>query len=468
MEKNHKQLWDECLAIIADNIPQEQFDSWFRPISSISFEDGNLTLGVPSAFFVEHLESCFMRIIATVLRRVYGPDVKLLYRYKIVNSEPSSRIDTLSKNPSPAVQNRQQEVNSANPFITSQPVDNDLDSQLNPTLTFENYLGGESNKLARSIGEAIAADPKCKTFNPLFVFGPSGVGKTHLIQAIGIRIKEKNPAARILYITARLFESQFTVASRNGKINDFTNFYQSIDTLIIDDIQDLMGKEKTQQAFFHIFNFLHLNHRQIILASDCCPSDLKGMPERLLTRFKWGMTVELERPDLDLRRQVLRLKAAHDGINLPPDVLDYIAANVTDSIRELEGIVVSLMASATFLNKEITVDLARRVVNHSVRTARRTINFEMIAESVSEFYNIDIDRLFTKTRKREVSDARQMVMFLCKKHINMAVTAIGTRLSRNHATVHHAIKTIEDRLPIDKKLQEDITAIEHTFTTSHQ
>ncbi len=447
--------WDDCLKIFKDNLAPDQFHAWFEPVTAVSYIDGTLTLSVPSPYFVEYLEEKYLGIIGTVLRRVYGEGTNLYYQYEQVQNQPATRVDVRSENRSRVIKD---EPVKANPFQA--PVNVMFDSQLNPHYTFENYCGSISNRLARSIGETIANDPTCTTFNPLFVFGPSGVGKTHLIHAIGIRIKERNPMARVLYVNARLFESQFTVASRNGKINEFITFYQSIDVLIIDDIQDLIDKEKTQMTFFHIFNHLHLNNKRIILTSDCCPSQLKGMPERMLTRLKWGMTVELERPDLQLRKEVLRRKADTDGLSISQEVLDFIAEGVTGSIRELEGIMVSLLAHATILSQDITIDLARSVLSNAVKVARKQLNFEMITQSVSAYYNIEPDDLFTKSRKREISDARQMVMYLAKKHVKMPLTAIGTRLSRTHATVLYACKNIEERLPIEKQLQEDVNKIE--------
>lgn len=459
-EKTHIQLWEDCLRIFADNLPHEQFVTWFQPVSSVSFTDNVLTLGVPTAFFVEQLEQRYMRIIAPTLMRVYGKDVRLFYVYNPVQEDPATTVTQQSERPSGAVQQR-----PPMPFAQAEPVP-DFESQLNPKYTFENYCGSVSNKIARSIGEAIAGNPKCKTFNPLFVFGHTGVGKTHLIQAIGIRIKERNPRARVLYVSARLFESQYTAAamSKPSRVNEFIAFYQSIDVLIIDDIQDLMHKPGTQSAFFHIFNHLHQNQRQIIMSSDCPPSEMKDMHERLLSRFKWGMTCELESPDFDLRREVLRQRASQDGLDIPTEVLDYIAANVTDSIRELEGIVVSLLAHATVLNREITIELAQAVLGNSVRVQKKSVNFDMIAQKVCDYYNIDSDKLFTKTRKREISDARQMVMYLAKRHVKMPVTAIGTRLSRSHATVLHALKNIEERLSLEAGLRNDVEKIEASLT----
>lgn len=459
MHPNTSQQWDRFLQFLKDNLSTEQYNAWFKPLSLESFDEGTpstLTLRVPSPFFAEYLEQHFLSLIAAAINKVFGRGVELYYKYDQVSNEPSTNVTMKSERPSPAV--KPQADPYVNPFRQEQV--GDIDSQLNPTYTFENYCASASNMVARSIGESIADNPKCKTYNPLFIYGPTGVGKTHLIQAIGIRIKERNPRARVLYITARLFESQFTTATFKGKINDFINFYQSIDVLIIDDIQDLIGKAATQNTFFHIFNHLHQNQKQLILSSDCCPSQMEGMEARMLSRFKWGATVELSRPDYELRKDVLSQKASHDGLQLPPEVMEFIAANVTDSIRELEGIVVSLLAHATFLNREITVDLARTVLSNAVRINKKAVNFEMIARQVSEFYNIDPDQIFAKSRKREISDARQMVMYLAKKHTKMPLKAIGSRLARTHATVLHAIKNIDERLTLEKQLREDLDKIE--------
>ncbi len=454
MEKTYTQLWEECLVIIRDNISPEQYDTWFKAVTAKSYADGKLTLNVHSAYFAEQLEERFGNLIVRTLQKVFG-NVALFFNYYTVRNDPQTQVNVRSANPTSVVTPKTAPANPFQPVVAQ-----DIDPQLNPYYTFENYCGGNSNKIARSIGEAIADNPKCKTFNPLFVFGPTGVGKTHLIQAIGIRVKERNPMARVLYVTARLFESQYTAALRNNHINDFFAFYQSIDTLIIDDVQDLAGKQGTQNTFFHIFNHLHQNQKQIILSSDCAPSQMDGFEARLLSRFKWGMSTQLEKPDPHLRKDVLVRRAERDGLSIPADVLEFIAENVTDSIRELEGVTVSLIAHATVLGREITVDLARKVLTNAVKINRRRVNFEAITQEVAHHYNIDPDVIFTKSRKREISDARQVVMYLAKKLAKMHFTAIGTRLSRTHATVLYACKSIEERLPIEKKLQEDITKIE--------
>lgn len=457
----HTELWAQCLNILKDNLSAEQFDTWFRPIASLSYENGALTIDVPSSFYVEQIEERFLKILQATLHKVYGNDVKLFYHFDQVADAPDTGVRIKSEQPSQAVGLRKTPPVPVSPFEKA-PLP-DIDTQLNPRYTFENYCMGDSNKVARSIGEAIAKNPQIKTFNPLFIFGPTGVGKTHLIQAIGIRIKEQNPSQRVLYVTSRLFENQYTTAVNRGRINDFMNFYQSIDTLIIDDIQDLMGKTATQNTFFHIFNHLHQNQKQIILSSDCRPANLDGMEARMLSRFKWGMTAELEKPDLALRKEVLVKKTEEDGLEISKDVLDFIASNVTESIRDLDGITSSLIGHAAILNMPINIDLARRVVANAVRINRKQINFEMITEHVSQFFHIEPDSIFTKSRKREVSDARQMIMYMAKKHAGMAFKAIGTRLSRSHATVLYACKNIEERLSVEKELQDSVTAIESSL-----
>ncbi len=449
MEMNHTQLWERCLEIFRDNLPQEQFDTWFKPATSLSYENNKVTIDVPSPFFVEQYEERFLRLIGPVMKRVYGEGVELYYHFNQIKDRPETQITTRTEDPASF---------GTSPFAPKRFPD--LDPQLNPRYTFENYCASDSNKLARAIGMAIANDPKLKTYNPLFIFGPTGVGKTHLIQAIGIRIKQLRPETRVLYITSRLFESQYTTAANSGKMNDFINFYQSIDVLIIDDIQDLIGKAKTQNAFFHIFNHLHQNQKQLILSSDCRPASMDGMEERLLSRFKWGMTAELERPDATLRRDVLCRKASQAGVELPEEVIDFITSNVTDSIRDLDGTLSSLVGHAAILNQEISMSLARRVVANAVKINRRQVNFEMITQQVTDYYNVDADSIFTSSRKREISDARQIVMYLAKKHTKLPLKGIGTRLSRTHATVLHACKIVEDRMLVDKQLREDIAKIE--------
>jgi len=461
---NLKQQWDKCLEIIKDNISAEQFKAWFVPIVAVKYDNDTLTLRAPSHFFVEHIEEHYLGLLSGVLRKEFGENVKLVYSYNIANKEVVNEADGSSiklktkKQIEPAA--------PGNPF--AEPAYDDIDPQLNLRFTFDNYCGSKSNQLAVSIGKAVANNPYSTPFNPMFIFGATGVGKTHLMQAIGIKVKEENPRARVLYVTSRVFETQYTAAVKQNRVNDFINFYMSIDVLLLDDIQELAGKASTQNTFFHIFNHLHNHHRLLVMTSDVRPNDLDGIVPRLISRFKSGMTVELEKPDYELRREVLNRKAMQDGLEIAPDVLDYIATNVTDSVRELEGIIVSLLAHSTVLNLDISTELARNVISNCVHINKRQLTFEIIAETVAAHYNMDTDLIYGKSRKREINDARQLVMYFAKKEINLSSTNIGMRLTRNHATVLHACKQIEQRLSVEKNFQSEIAEIENELKLAVQ
>ena len=451
--------WNECLRIIKDNLEPAQYNSWFAPITVESFENNELTLRVPTAFYVEQLDGRFYNLLASTLVRVYGKGIKLKYSYDIIKDDPQAHVVSEEPHKSVAVQ-------PMNPFAQQEKFSGiELDPQLNPVNTFENYCESKSNKLAYSIANAIATNPKCQTFNPMFIFGCTGVGKTHLIQAIGIKMKEENPLSRVLYVSARTFESQYTSAVRTNKVNDFINFYQSIDMLIVDDVQEFAGKTATQNTFFHIFNHLHNKQRHLILSCDCPPSELDGMEPRLLSRFKWGMIVELESPDYDLRRAVLLRKAMQAGVKIPDHILDFVAENVKDNVREIEGVFASLMAYSTALNQPLTIQLARNVLSNTVRMSKqnRVVTFDSISDAVCSEFNIDKELLFGKSRKRDVADARQLVMMLAKKFAKMSSTMIGLKLNRNHATVLYACKTIEERISVEKDFAAAVGRIEATL-----
>lgn len=455
----HEYLWEQARQFIADNIPAQQFAAWFGAVNSLSYENGELRLGVPSSYYAEQLDERFLPVLRAAIKKVYGRNVELFYCFNQIKDIPETNIRVRSTDQSNI---NDKHAVAANPF-TAEKNAVKIDPQLNPRYNFNNYCVGDSNRLAYSIAIQLADNPSNKTFNPFFLFGSTGVGKTHLIQAIGIRIKENNPDARVLYVTARLFQSQYTAAIHKGQINNFFHFYQSIDTLIVDDVQDLAGKPETQNTFFQIFNQLHLNNRQIVLSSDCAPAEMDGFEERLLGRFKWGVAVALDKPDMELRRNVLIKKAQQDGLNLPSDVIDYIADNVTESVRDLEGIVVSLVARATVLNCDIDMDLVRPVVANAIRMRRKQVNFEMITEAVASHFNMTPDLIFTKTRKREISDARQIVMYLAWKVGEMSLKNIGNRLGRTHATVIHGCRNIDDRLRYDRDLRASIETLRNTI-----
>ena len=364
-ESNHVGLWNRCLEIIRDNVPESTYKTWFVPIVPLKYEDKTLIVQVPSQFFYEFLEDKFVDLLRKTLYKVIGEGTKLMYNVMVDRTSiPNKTVNLEASNRSIAVPQTSVIRGSGNkaPNLLHAPAPQDLDPHLNPNYNFENFIEGYSNKLSRSVAEAVAQNPAGTAFNPLFLHGASGVGKTHLANAIGTRIKELYPGKRVLYVSAHLFQVQYTDSVRNNTTNDFINFYQTIDVLIIDDIQEFAGVTKTQNTFFHIFNHLHQNGKQLILTSDRAPVLLQGMEERLLTRFKWGMVAELEKPTVELRKNILRNKIHRDGLQFPPEVIEYIAENVNESVRDLEGIVIAIMARSTIFNKEIDLDLAQHIV----------------------------------------------------------------------------------------------------------
>lgn len=457
MTANNSERWKKCQEIIKDNLGPDPvpYETWFAPIVEESFINNVLTLRVPTNFYAEVLESRYLDLLRATLFRVYGKGIKLNYSYDIVKDVPESHVVTQVPHKSPAVQ-------EMNPFVQQDRFSSvALDSQLNPIYTFENYCESKSNKLAFTIANAIVRHPEKQTFNPMFIFGPTGVGKTHLIQAIGIGMKEENPDLRVLYLSARTFESQYTTAVRNNKVNDFINFYQSIDMLIMDDVQEFAGKTATQNTFFHIFNHLHQNGKQLILTSDRAPVLLQGMEERLITRFKWGMVAELEKPTVELRKNILRNKIHRDGLQFPPEVIDYIAENVGNSVRDLEGIVISIMAHSTIYNKEIDLELAQRIVRKVVNCESKSITIDDIITTVCKHFGLENAAIHTKSRKREVVQARQIAMYLAKNHTDFSTAKIGTLIgNKDHATVLHACKTIKQLKEVDKSFRAEIDEIQ--------
>lgn len=465
MSLEHVALWDKCLAIIKDNVEKVAYEKWFVPIKSYSFENGELVLQVPSHFFQEYIEENYTELLRPVITRVYGKGIKLYYKVTVVEN-PIATVNVSSPEKSATVSRNIRQALPAQPLSPFQtPEYEDLDSQLNPYYTFDNYYTSDSNKVARVAGEAVAASPGHNPFNPMFVYGESGVGKTHLVQAIGIKIKEQNPRARVLYLSANLFQQQYTNAVIHNQLNNFINFYQSIEVLLMDDIQEFAGKIQTQNTFFHIFNHLHLNGRQLVLTCDRPPVELEGIVPRLLTRFKWGLQVEVEHPDYALRRSILHNKIERDGLVISDEIVDYIARNVTDNVRDLEGTIVSLMAHAMAFNREVTLELAEQVLARSVRMVKKQITIDSIKDAVCNYYNIKPEKLVMRSRKREIVVARQVAMYLSKKHTSTALASIGSLLGRyDHATVLYACKTIEGQLQVDKELQKAVNEIEQMMT----
>ena len=448
--------WNRCLEIIRDNVSETTFDTWFADITPLKFEGNTLTIQVKSNFVYEFLEGNFVDLLRSTLFKVMGNGTQLMYS---VLTDKDNNL-SVEVGPECNVQGRRKANNGNSSAQVAQEEIQELDSMLINKYTFDNYVEGISNRLSRSVAISVADKPG-RAFNPLFIHGSSGVGKTHLINAIGMKIKDMHPELRVLYVSAHLFQVQYTDSILQKNFNDFMRFYQSIDVLIIDDIQEFAGLQKTQNAFFHIFNHLHLNGKQLIMTSDRSPAQLQGMEERLITRFKWGMTAEIEKPDLELRKNILRNKVYRDGLKFPEEVITYIAENVNASIRDLEGIVVSIMAHSTINNTDIDINLARRIVGDFSNYEKKTITIEEIIKKVSDYYGVETEAINTRSRKREVVLVRQIAMFLAKKYLDLSTSKIGQYVGkRDHATVLHACKTITNLAETDKQFRGELNDIE--------
>ena len=461
MSDSPKILWARCLAIIQNNVNEQQYSTWFAPIKFKSFDAQakSLVIYIPSQFYYEYLEEHFRVLMHRAIYRIYGEGVKLYYEVEVVKKnpvkQPSEENEITEQTIKPVGANKSPRLSE----VYTAP--EEWKTYLNTKQNFDNFIEGNSNKLPRSVGKAIAEHPEQQTFNPLFIYGPSGVGKTHLVNAIGTRMRELYPQKRILYLSAHLFYVQYTDSVRRNTFNDFMHFYQSIDVLIMDDIQEFAGLEGTQNTFFHIFNHLHQNGRQIILTCDRPPVNLQGMTDRLLTRFKWGLLAELERPEENLRKNILRNKIEQDGLSIPQDVIDYISANVTDSVRELEGMIHSLLAFSVVYNREVDLNFAQRVLKHSSRIENKPITMDSIIENACSCCNVTADEVYGSSRKANIVEVRQLVMYLAQKHANYNNSKIGTLIgNRNHATVLHGIRAIEKKLKTNKRLQTPLAEIE--------
>lgn len=470
MSKEHWIAWDNCLSIIKDNVPSSSFKTWFEPIEPVKLENKVLTIQVPSAFFYEYLEEQFIDILRKTLRKVLGAGAKLEYNVVIGNNKkdtpftvkyPTINSTKLENKPLSIPLKSEEGSTIKNPFIIPGIQKLHIDPQLKPDNTFENFVEGDCNRLARSAGFAVAQNPGGTAFNPLMIYGNSGLGKTHLAQAIGIEAKEKLPDKVVLYVNANKFQTQFTEATRNNNRNDFVNFYQMIDILILDDVHEFAGKEKTQETFFHIFNHLHQSGKQLILTSDKPPIELKGMEQRLLSRFKWGLTADLAVPDFETRMEILRRKVYKDGIELPEEVMEYIASHITNNVRELEGALVSLLAQSMLNKKEMTLDLASKLINKLVKNSKRELSIEYISKVVCDYFNMPVESLQAKTRKREIVQARQIAMFFSKSLTKYSLASIGAQIgNKDHATVLHACKTVTNLKDTDKNFRQFVEDIE--------
>lgn len=464
IEKNHVVLWNRCLRVIRDNVSELAYNTWFVPIVPLKYEDNALTLQVPSQFFYEFLEDKFVELLRATLYKEIGEGTKLMYNILTDKTNNISVVLETSNRSTAVPQKSTTRGLNKSPNLLQAPSPQDLDPQLNPNYNFENFIEGYSNKLSRTAGETVAKSPAQTPFNPLFLYGASGVGKTHLVNAVGTRIKELYPEKRVLYISAHLFQVQYTDSVRNNTTNDFINFYQTIDVLIIDDIQEFAGLTKTQNTFFHIFNHLHQSGKQIILTSDRPPSVLQGLEGRLLTRFKWGLITELEKPNVELRKNILRNKINRDGLKFPSEVIDYIAENVNESVRDLEGIVISIMAHSTIYNREIDITLTEHIVKKVVHVETKPLTIDTIIDKVCKHFEVESNVIHTKSRKQEIVQIRQIAMYLAKKHTDSSSSKIGKLIgNKDHATVLHACKMVKDQVEVDKNFRNKIKEIESSL-----
>ncbi|WP_281639163.1 chromosomal replication initiator protein DnaA [Capnocytophaga sputigena] len=472
MKEAAEKVWSKCLEFIKDNITEQQFNTWFVPIVPVELEGNALKIKVPSRFFYEWLEENFISLLKSAMTFTLGVNSRLVY---IVDNPltkeqlPSTNRPELAKQ-TLTLATETKDPGLKNPFVIPGIREITVDPQLNLHQNFDNFVEGASNRLARSAGMAVANKPGGTAFNPLFIFGGVGLGKTHLAHAIGVDIKEKYPKKKVLYVSAEKFTQQFISASTakdkdKNTLNDFIHFYQLIDVLIVDDIQFLSGKVKTQDAFFHIFNHLHQNGKQVILTSDKAPVDLFDIEQRLLSRFKWGLSAELQTPDYETRYKILENKFYNDGAEIGEDIIAYLAENIRTNIRELEGVSNSLIAQAAFNRKEYSIELAQSIIDKSVKNNKNDLTIDHIQQIIADYFNLDIESLHSKTRKRNVVQARQLAMFFSKKYTKNSLSTIGSQIGqRDHATVLHACKTVENLIETDRAFKKYVSDLETKFS----
>lgn len=475
MDRTAETVWKGCLDYIQDNINSQAFKTWFLPIKPLKLQGVVLTIQVPSKFFYEWLEEHYIKLLKSAITRELGDDAKLVYSIVMENTYGNSNPHTVKipstnrapiKNPKVSMP---VEIGGnegiRNPFVIPGLKKVHVESQLNPNYTFESFIEGDCNRLARSAGYAVANKPGGTSFNPLLIYGGVGLGKTHLAHAIGIEIKDCYPEKTVLYVSAEKFTQQFIDSIRNNTKNDFVHFYQMIDVLIIDDVQSFSGKEKTQDVFFEIFNHLHQHGKQVVLTSDRAPVDLQGMEQRLLSRFKWGLSADLQKPDLETRIAILRKKLYTDGIEMPDDVIEYLAYSINSNVRELEGALISLLAQSSLNKKKITVDLAKQMIDKFVKNTTREISIDYIQKVVCDYFDMPMELLKSKTRKREIVQARQLTMYFSKQLTKNSLATIGAQCgNKDHATVLHACRTVNNLAETDKRFKTYVDDLKKKLT----
>lgn len=464
MSNETQQQWAQCLELIKNNVTPQQYKTWFLPLrfEEYNSSDNSMVLQVPSELFTEYLDVHFIDLLRKVFVRVFGKPVLLSYRVMV--DKANNLTQDIESDNNASLSKPKSQKNANQPPTILDAVRTDFNNQLNTQQTFENFIEGKSNKLPRALGLSIAENPQTTQFNPMFVYGPSGCGKTHLINAIGVKVKQLFPQKRVLYVSARLFQVQYTQAVVQNKVNDFIGFYQTIDVLIVDDVQEWMTARSTQDTFFHIFNHLFRLGKRIILASDRPPIDLKGMNERLLTRFSCGLIAELERPDMQLCVDILRSFAHREKVDMPEEVIQFIASTAHGSVRDLEGTFVSLQAYSVVYNSNIDMRLAKRVIERAVKIDDNPLTIDDIVEKVCCHYNVEAEEVNSKSRKRTLVIARQVSMYLAQKYTKMTSSRIGKLIGgRDHSTVLHSCTQVEERMKTDKLFSNEIVSIEKSF-----
>jgi len=460
MSSEANAVWNECLRVIEQHVNEQSFSTWFKPINPVKLEGTSLTIQVPSQFFYEWLEDNYVQQLKLAIKTTLGQSGRLEYAVVVDRGNSSNQPYVVSypQNNSGSKKATAPSEPDRTPFeMKSLNAEALTNSNLNPTYTFTTYIEGDCNRLARSAGFAVATKPGITSFNPLMVYGGVGLGKTHLVQAIGNEIKNGPEDKFVLYVSSEKFVNQFMDSIKDGNVKSFTNFYMQVDVLIIDDIQFLAGKDRTQEMFFHIFNHLHQSKKQIIMTSDCPPRDLKGLEERLLSRFKWGLTADLQMPDFETRVVIIRRKMESEGIIIPDDVVEYLAYTVDTNVRELEGILISLIAHASLSRVEINLELAKTVMKNIIKDIETEVGVDFIQKTVSEYYGIKLDDLKAKTRKKEIVTARQVAMYFCKEFTNHSLKSIGYHFGgRDHSTVIHAVQTVNDLMETDTSFRNAV------------
>ncbi|MDQ3047082.1 MAG: chromosomal replication initiator protein DnaA [Bacteroidota bacterium] len=466
MEKAYVKVWESCLEIIKDNVSTQSFKTWFEPIKPVKLSASVLTIQVPSQFFYEWLEEHYITLLKKTIKKELGTEGRLEYSIIMENNYNSSKPYTVKiptnnkkelKNPSVAMPIDISQNGIRNPFIIPGLKKVNVESQLNANYSFENLVEGDCNRLARSAGFAVANKPGGTAFNPLLIYGGVGLGKTHLAHAIGIQIKNEFPNKTVLYVSSEKFTQQYIDSVRNNNQNDFVHFYQMIDVLIIDDVQYFAGKEKTQDVFFHIFNHLHQTGKQLVLTADKAPVELQGFEQRLLSRFKWGLAADLQTPGLETRIAILEKKVYADGLDLPKEVIEYLAYSITTNVRELEGALISLLAQSSMNKKAITLELAKQMIDKFVKNTAREVSIDYIQKVVCDYFDLPIELLKSKTRKREVVQARQIAMYFAKSMTKSSLATIGLHCGgKDHATVLHACRTVNNLMDTDKRFKNYI------------